>query len=554
MPFSIYDKQTNSKIGSGFKDKESAYERLVKMGVKPDQIGAFRVVEESTGKTTYSQRSDYYKDKPLIDRIYSEIAPSSSEMAMQGNDGIWESAMAAASDAFSLPGRAVAGLANKISGDGEGFNLGRRGIDEGTNIAGQIARDPMNLPYINGAGLMAKGIQKGSRLGKYILGKIGPKAEQVGKYVGGGIAGAGEGALAEAASSELDRREGNYIPAVALGAAFDIPGIFVRDRSIENGKNLVRSVADAMQYQKEGNRVIPDAERVTNVLGRPENDNTVKKLLDQQTSGRNFFPRLSKDRHSTLEQPITEAENSLADGLRFEDAFKDVPKPRFERYSPSTIDKFNLTPDLFVKNGSEIAVRKGYANALDKFRKRMNDIAAYSIGEYRKNQKGKLYFVGEKNSPSYYFNYLTQPEQTLGNFKRFNGRLTPENIQGLYTMASERNDERVKSAIIDFLKDLKVSPAAIEDFKKKGASLAQLTKAKEAIKNQSENMTVKDAAGTFIFPKRGFNFANSLGYNTQNGNINLRTLGTTDNPSPTGKVLRSLYYIGSSPAKKNSRY
>lgn len=253
--------------------------------------------EPESSKTSYEDRKKAFSR--VDERILSEVFPNIAEQVMNGNQKFDLGMIRAGlSDAFSLPGRAVSAYMSSMpnmKGERETFDLGRR-TGEGTNIAGTIARDPVTGATVLGGRLLARGIQGGARLGKFLLGGGG-----FGRGVGGAVAGAAEGVGIEGASSALNDRdftkEGAVVGAVS-GGAFEGLGQAAQALLQKYGKNLVKSSVQALNL---GNtdRALTDEELVR-FLSNQRNVDALEKTLDAASSGRNITPFVN-DRGKALE-------------------------------------------------------------------------------------------------------------------------------------------------------------------------------------------------------------------------------------------------------------
>lgn len=261
------------------------------------------IVEEPGNKTTFQERKEYFGGG--ASGALAEAFPNLAEQYMQGNrDFNLGTVRAGISDAFSLPGRAVASLANKsnlVGGSGE-FNLGARS-GEGTNLAGSITRDPITGATLPATGPFAAGVKGAANVGKSVLGNAG-------RVIGGVGAGAIEGAGLEIASSAL--KEGklpsvkNLAIGAGFGAGFEGVGQAVNMLMQKYGKNLVDASVAAL-LKGNVNAHVTDAEKAA-FLSNPNNMDALEKVIKQQTSGRNAFPIISgSDRGKTLQKDVDAA-------------------------------------------------------------------------------------------------------------------------------------------------------------------------------------------------------------------------------------------------------
>ena len=212
------------------------------------------------------------------------------------------------------------------------------------------------------------------------------------------------------------------------------------------------------------------------------------------------------------------------------------------------IDNRGLRPSeierafAYSKN-DPIAVRKGYRKAIDRFSDSLSDYADGKIGTSGRNAKGERYVVGKDNMKKYAYTYLARVQEILEK----KGSLKPEDVVDLYGLATNVNDNTVQDAVIQLLKDLKVSERAISDFEKKAGSYAMLNKARTRMKrNANEDNPFKGTMVAPIYPQEGFNSANAIGYRLQKENFDLGRGAMTpmDNPTKYGKTARAFYNLG----------
>lgn len=261
--------------------------------------------EPESSKTSYEDRKNAFRR--VDERILSEAFPNIAEQVMNGNQKFnLDMIRAGLSDAFSLPGRAVSAYMSSMpnmNGERGSFDLGRR-TGEGTNIAGTIARDPVTGATVLGGQLLARGIQGGARLGKFLLGGQG-----FARGVGGTVAGAAEGVGIEGASSVLNDRdftkEGAVVGAIS-GGAFEGLGQAAQALLQKYGKNLVKSSVQALNL---GNtdRALTDEELVR-FLSNQRNVDALEKTLEAASSGRNMTPFVN-DRGKALEGVLEQSRN-----------------------------------------------------------------------------------------------------------------------------------------------------------------------------------------------------------------------------------------------------
>ena len=212
------------------------------------------------------------------------------------------------------------------------------------------------------------------------------------------------------------------------------------------------------------------------------------------------------------------------------------------------IDNRGLRPSeierafAYSKN-DPIAVRKGYRKAIDRFSDTLSDYADGKVGTSGRNAKGERYVVGKDNMKKYAYTYLARVQEILEK----KGALKPEDVVDLYGLATNVNDNTVQDAVIQLLKDLKVSERAISDFEKNAGSYAMLNKARTRMKrNANEDNPFKGTMVAPIYPQEGFNSANAIGYRLQKGNFNLGRGAMTpmDNPTKYGQGARAVYNLG----------
>ena len=291
----------NAKLKKGIDPKAAGY----KIEVEDFEEESSANQELESSKTSYEDRKNAFRR--VDERILSEAFPNISEQVMNGNQKFDLGMIRAGlSDAFSLPGRAVSAYMSSMpnmNGERGSFDLGRR-TGEGTNIAGTIARDPVTGATVLGGQLLARGIQGGARLGKFLLGGQG-----FARGVGGTVAGAAEGVGIEGASSVLNDRdftkEGAVVGAVS-GGAFEGLGQAAQALLQKYGKNLVKSSVQALNL---GNtdRALTDEELVR-FLSNQRNVDALEKTLDAASSGRNMTPFVN-DRGKALEGVLEQSRN-----------------------------------------------------------------------------------------------------------------------------------------------------------------------------------------------------------------------------------------------------
>ena len=212
------------------------------------------------------------------------------------------------------------------------------------------------------------------------------------------------------------------------------------------------------------------------------------------------------------------------------------------------IDNRGLRPSeierafAYSKN-DPIAVSKGYRKAIDRFSDTLSDYADGKVGTSGRNAKGERYVVGKDNMKKYAYTYLARVQEILEK----KGALKPEDVVDLYGLATNVNDNTVQDAVIQLLKDLKVSERAISDFEKNAGSYAMLNKARTRMKrNANEDNPFKGTMVAPIYPQEGFNSANAIGYRLQKENFDLGRGAMTpmDNPTKYGRNARAVYNLG----------
>lgn len=341
MSFSIVDKKTGEVMQGGFSTENDALDALIDSGATDEEIAnEYDVVQDSERKpsrTSYEERKNRFNGPG--ERILSEAFPNIAEQVMNGNDGFkfdlgkgngrknWDLAKAGVSDMYSLPGRFVSAYEKKIYGgvpEGKGafggtFDLGRRS-GEDTGFLETVSRDPVTLATILGGKALSKGVQLGSRAGKYLWGKARGLTDnligrETGGMLGGAAAGAGEGAALEKLSSELNDREPEYAIGAVTGGLFEGLGQAAQALLQKYGKNLVRAAAQAANI---GNTDIPmDDARLVQFLSSERNVDAMDKILEAASSGRNMTPFVN-DRGKALEGVLEQSRNDAVATLKNE--------------------------------------------------------------------------------------------------------------------------------------------------------------------------------------------------------------------------------------------
>ncbi len=202
-------------------------------------------------------------------------------------------------------------------------------------------------------------------------------------------------------------------------------------------------------------------------------------------------------------------------------------------------EKAALERAFAYADSPDIAVKKGYKNAVDRFADTLSDYADLRVGRPGKNAKGEDYVVGQDKMKKYAYSYLAKVQEALG--KR--GALDADEIVSLYGLATNVNDKVVQDAVIQLLRDLKVPAETVESFKRVGGNYAMLNKARTRMKrNANEDNPLKGTMAAPIYPQEGFNAANAVGWRLQGGNINLGDLSTTNNSTRIGRGVRQAVY------------
>lgn len=202
----------------------------------------------------------------------------------------------------------------------------------------------------------------------------------------------------------------------------------------------------------------------------------------------------------------------------------------------------------FTKSDKNIEVKKGYDQAMKKFKDTLSSYADMRVGRPGVNANGQDYIVGEENMKDYAYTYLRHVQDALSR----NGVVKPDEIVSLYGMATNVNDKTVQDAIIQLLRDLNVSESAVKKFEQVGGNYAMLNKARTRMKkNANEDNPFKGTVIAPIVPQEGFNTKNAIGYKLQGGNINLGDLSTTSNPTIPGIIVRDIYNLGMTPFRAN---
>lgn len=245
------------------------------------------------GRSTYEQRKEYFKNtSPTL----AEMFPNLAERQMQGDDNFVADINAGVSDALSYPGRMVAAIGNKVLGNDEGYNLGRRSGEPGGSGFGNGLRNPSTIPSL----LIAPGL------------KAGKTAFDIGKRL---ISGAVTGAELEGLDASMNGREPNYAVGATFGGGMEGVGVvagLARELMRKFGVNLERAVASALRL---GNtdRVLTERE-FREFMADPDNMSSYRKTMEAVTSGRNASPFVT-DRGKALMPAIEEAENKGVQAL-----------------------------------------------------------------------------------------------------------------------------------------------------------------------------------------------------------------------------------------------
>lgn len=350
MAWKVIDKTSGnvfvSKSGNTFDDLNDEEKSLfVAAHNQAGDLDKYEIVQqtEEPRRTKYQERKDYFGGG--VSGALAEMFPNLAEQQMRGNKvefnlgrnnagKNFDMVRAGVADVFSLPGRFFSSLANKsnlIGGSGE-FNLGQRSGEEGGNIFGNIARDPITGATIGSGSALANGVRYGAEAGAN-LGKVG-------RYAGAALTGAAEGAGIEAASSVLNDREltgKDLAIGAGLGAGFEAAGTLVQQIMKKYGENLVNaSIAALLKGNTKAN--VTQAEREA-FLADPRNRDALMQVLEQQTSGRNAFPFIGgSDRGKTLQKNVDNALDDAKSTINREPMLNDG-ESALELYQNKTVYK-----------------------------------------------------------------------------------------------------------------------------------------------------------------------------------------------------------------------
>lgn len=330
MSFSIVDKKTGEVMQGGFATENDALDALIDSGATDEEIANEYDVRQEFSRTSYEDRKKNFTRPD--ERILSEVFPNISEQVMQGNRGFnLGNIKAGLADAFSLPGRAVSAyLSTQPQHGGRGdFDLGRRS-GEDTNLVGSIVRDPITGMTITGAPFLARGIQGGARLGKFIIG-----GQDFARGIGGAVAGAGEGVGLEALSAEMNGREPDYLFGAVTGGTFEGLGQAAQALLQRYGKNLVRSSAQALRL---GNtdRPLTDSE-LAQFLSNERNVDALEKVIDAASKGRNMTPFVN-DRGKALEGVLQSSRDDAVSSISREPSLNSGFNKGVDLSDPSRAD------------------------------------------------------------------------------------------------------------------------------------------------------------------------------------------------------------------------
>lgn len=327
MAWKIIDKTSGkvfvSKSGNTFDDLNDEEKSLfVAAHNQAGDLDKYEIVQqtEEPRRTTYQERKDYFGGG--VSGALAEMFPNLAEQQMRGNKvefnlgrsnagKNFDMVRAGVADVFSLPGRFVSSLTNKsnLIGDSGEFNLGQRSGEEGGNIFGNIARDPITGATLPIGGYLANGVRYGAEAGAN-LGKVG------GRYAGAALTGAAEGAGIEAASSVLNDRKltgKDLAIGAGLGAGFEAAGTLVQQLLQKFGKDYVKAAAQALRL---GNtdRFMTDQEFL-DFLNDPNNQDALQKVLELGSKGLNITPFVG-DRGKVLDPEVHKAFNDAVEVLR----------------------------------------------------------------------------------------------------------------------------------------------------------------------------------------------------------------------------------------------
>lgn len=434
MSYKIVYNVDGSVIGKGFPDEESAYRELVRRGVTPKQTanfsvypeeGAFSTKEpEPVKSTTREQRMEAFGND-------AEYWPGVAEEFMKGNTGFNLGTLKAGiGDFLSLPGRTIAAYANNAISGGkpsdykENYNLGTRSEESG-NIFGKIARDPITPLLAGGGRLLAEGVGIGANVGNKVLGffgrgagkagekiaaakiapwiispstkniaekmfDLGSKAlgnRTLGRTVGGASAGAIEGLGTEFVDAGMNNREPSYMLGTVLGGAFEGAGELVQNLLRSFGENLVRSSVAAIMKGNVNANVTK--EEIAEFLKDPKNVEALKRVLEQQSSGRNALPFSGSDRGKTLQGDVNDAMKKANATISDEKILNYNPDAEYALYDNKTLFKpgvrnaedYNYQREIFpIKEETDYIDRRNFKNRSGK--KLTRDYGYQSNAEY----------------------------------------------------------------------------------------------------------------------------------------------------------------------------
>lgn len=403
-----------------------------KKGIDPKAAGYKLEVEkeydeqEETEKqpTTREQRREAFGND-------AEYWPNVAEEFLKGNTGFNLGTLKAGiGDFLSLPGRTISAYANHALSGGdasnykENFNLGTRSEESG-NMLDKIARDPVTPLFSGGGRLLAEGVGIGANVGNKVLGLFGKGAGKVGekiaasnvsplivspstkiaaekafnlgsralenrtlgRSIGGAVAGAGEGALTELLDSEMNNREPDYLMGASLGGAFEGAGQIVQNMLRSFGENLVKaSVAAIMKGNVNANVT---NEEIAQFLKDPKNVESLKRVLEQQSRGRNALPFSGSDRGKTLQGDVNNAMNKAINTIADEKVLKNSPDAKYALYDNKTLfnpgvrnaEDYNYQREIFpIKGETDYIDRRSFKNRSGK--KLTRDYGYQSNAEY----------------------------------------------------------------------------------------------------------------------------------------------------------------------------
>lgn len=286
----VYVSKTGKRLDNLDDETKSRFENLHS---QKGDIGNYKIVRVAE-PTNYSERRDYFKN---TSPVLAEMFPNLAENYMLGKRGVVENIPGAIGDALSYIPRSLYALNNKALGNDEGYNLGRRSSDSGTDIVRSIATSPSLVAGLAGGSVASGAPKAASAAGKLLnLGK-------------GAVTGALYGG-ADAAVNNRNPEFSDYAIGAGLGAASElVPIIAQKAKSLLSRADgdLERAVASALQL---GNteRVMTEEEFARFMLD-PRNEKVFNETMDAVTSGWNQSPFVT-DRGKSLKPLIEDAEKN----------------------------------------------------------------------------------------------------------------------------------------------------------------------------------------------------------------------------------------------------